>query len=265
MTDYHHTLLGDYHQMTVPYIPLNVIGHDRELKVFKPRKNSIIDDVDYEIRTKRDETVEAIEIIDEPGIEYLPLKVSKVFPNVLSYYVANCPIKKVTSDSLEIKKLEVLKLINVGLTHLPYMHYQTAQKILYLDLSENSIESIGHLNINSLSNLKELSLAKNHLNQLDESDFENFEHLEVLNLAGNRLTNLLGDYFVNNNRLQSIDLSNNKLMTIKSDIFDNAEKLRTIKLAGNECIDRNYDGCDDAQEVCEAIKSDLMVKCGEKV
>ena len=119
-------------------------------------------------------------------------------------------------------------LTEVHLTKYNVPHFDLkvkANNLTYLDLSSNSMETIGRHVLTNVNRITKLDLANNTLSKCNSFNetfsvlFKSNTNLEALNFANNGLTHLPKGCFTGNKRLKYLDLSNNAFAKITFDIL----------------------------------------------
>ena len=116
-----------------------------------------------------------------------------------------------------------------------------SSNLAYLDLSANSIETIGRDVFSNLKRITKLDLSNNSLSKCNSFDetfnvlFQNNQELETVNLANNGLTYLPKESFTRNLNLKSIYLSNNAFERITFEIA-HMRHLTLLDLMNNKIV-----------------------------
>jgi Leucine-rich repeat (LRR) protein len=158
--------------------------------------------------------------IENQNLKFLPLNLSKVFPNLTKFVVANSGLLQITGKSLEgLENLKEIKIVgNKNLTHLTSDTFAGLDKLENVDLSDNEI------------------------NSMDKNVFVTLQNLKIVNMSHNALTELEEGMFANKNKIEEIYFNDNKLKKIARK-FMKPLKRKLIKAADfneNECIDMKY-------------------------
>ncbi|KAG8305466.1 hypothetical protein J6590_069358 [Homalodisca vitripennis] len=107
-------------------------------------------------------------------------------------------------------------------------------RLLYLDLSNNSISSlIGGMFV-SLWRLTVLDLHSNQLTRLANSSFNGLASLNGLHLQGNKIETIEPYAFYGLTSLKTLDLSNQRIHDIQADAFVGLRSLAGLDLSGNQ-------------------------------
>jgi Leucine-rich repeat (LRR) protein len=150
--------------------------------------------------------VKTFEISGSLKVDFIPLDILSEFPNLngISIVFYNLPALKSGFFKSELEKIE------------------------YLDLKGNQIETI------------------------EPNAFQHLIKLKWVLLSTNKLQALSHKLFENNPGLIYMDLRNNQINSIHPNFFDGLQKLKLVKLSGNLCIQSDI-GC----ETCLITEDDL--------
>ncbi|KAM3844536.1 uncharacterized protein M6D78_002492 [Vipera latastei] len=107
-------------------------------------------------------------------------------------------------------------------------------KVVFLDLSQNSIPSLGKNDFKNFSRLQSLNISQNNISKIEDGAFIHTSHLEFLNLSANQLQLLSSFMFDGLMNLTTLLLSNNKIYRINPSAFANLENLKVIDLSSNK-------------------------------
>lgn len=103
--------------------------------------------------------VQLIDIVESKDLTFIPVGISKYFPNILTHFVYNCPIKVMFGDELEeFKKLKMVGLRSTQIETVPGNYLATNPNVEELFIYQNpKLKVIG---ANLLKPLKNLKYAK---------------------------------------------------------------------------------------------------------
>lgn len=99
--------------------------------------STVIDASDFTISTPRDETIKGLSFIWNEKISFLPLKIAEKFPNLIGINGMNCSIKTIRKEN-----------------------FQNLNKLKWIWLSINQIETIFSDTFEGLLTLEEITLGK---------------------------------------------------------------------------------------------------------
>jgi Leucine-rich repeat (LRR) protein len=142
-------------------------------------------------------------------VDFIPLDILTEFPNLNGLVIGHSKLPTVKTG---LFKTEL-------------------QKIEYLDLGWNNIETI------------------------EANAFQNLVKLQWIRLYGNKIRTLSNRVFRNNPDLIYIDLDGNKITSIVSNFFDSLQKLKIVEFKNNVCVQTTV-GC----ETCLVTQPDLKSK-----
>lgn len=145
---------------------------------------------------------------------------------------ARCTNVKVVPYILD-PKTKRLELANNQIKNIydALTHYYNLE---FLDLSYNSIDSLGKSTFMMQKKLRTMKLNWNIITSLDNDSFVGLQSLEVLELKGNMLDELMAYSFTHLPSLQTLDLSHNTIKDIHSAAFFGLNDLKAIFLGHNK-------------------------------
>ncbi|XP_066993742.2 protein artichoke [Anabrus simplex] len=175
--------------------------------------------------------------------------------HLVNFQVASMPsLKYLSLASNNLPSLNNNTIISENITHL-----------IYLNLSNNSIDTVDESAISSLYLLKYLDLSRNNISDLPVNFLTNNTLLHTINLSYNQISRLdtvrdhvsLRGLNISNNviatisskafsknkysRLTHLDISSNNISTVKNKAFNGLIKLRYLDISNNR-ITRLYSG-----------------------
>ena len=165
--------------------------------------------------------------------------VSTLFANKL---ISRDHVISIINCSVTIPNNNALTEAHTTKYNIPYFDLKLkadSNIMTYLDLSSNSMETIGRQVFANLNMLMKLDLSNNSLSKCNSFDdtfkvlFQSNTKLETLNLANNGLTKLPNRCFTGNRKLKYIDLSNNAFEKITFD-FTHLSHLATFEIKDNK-------------------------------
>lgn len=128
--------------------------------------------------------------------------------------------------------VRILSAIGNDWYYLQNNAFSNFKNVLYMDLSENHIVSLGAA-FRGLEQMDSLNLSRNHIETIKPGVLqfsENKSRLYMLDLSYNLLTHLSEDSFVNVNNLRSLYLQGNKLNTLGDHFFAKFKHLNYLNL-----------------------------------
>ncbi|XP_037039519.1 chondroadherin-like [Bradysia coprophila] len=189
---------------------------------FMPNNDSVIFADNFRIASDRNESVKSIDFSphdssQNTAINFLPVDVSTVFPNLVIYDAIRCSIRQITKENFkQLTKLQSLVLI------------------------QNNIVRIDENSFDDLVNLKEINLYKNNIEVLPDNIFRNLRQLVSIELGKNPIKAINDQHFRYNRKLEWVSLTECKLIFISPAMVDGITTLNYVSLVGNVCIDKNY-------------------------
>ncbi|KAG5673694.1 hypothetical protein PVAND_003717 [Polypedilum vanderplanki] len=172
-----------------------------------------------------------------------------IFFHLITNANAFCP-SKCTCDNVKAKcigaALEVLpQMLNPNVKHINLtdnkitsVHFSLSFYTLLetLDISNNSLQTLGVKNFVSQENLKKLFLQQNSIRKLSKETFKGMKELQFLDLSNNQIMEIDPHSFNELMRLSYLDLSNNILISIEQNVFQNLIGLETLLLTNNQLL-----------------------------
>jgi Leucine-rich repeat (LRR) protein len=107
----------------------------------------------------------------------------------------------------------------------------------YINLANQSIDSIDVLTFNGFNNLKVLRLDNNKLSKLENKLFAGLSQLKEVSLESNNLIQINNDVFVGLNNLELVCLSQNPI----SNIFP--ENIKNLCYSNSKCVLKINEKC----------------------
>ena len=147
--------------------------------------------------------------------------VSTVFASSL---ISSDHVISIINCSLTVPNNNSLTEVHLTEYNVPHFDLKLKANFIYLDLSLNSMETIGRYVFTNLNKIIKLDLSNNRLskcilfNETFNVLFQSNKELETLNLANNGLTYLPKESFTGNKRLEYLNLSNNAFEKITFNI-----------------------------------------------
>ncbi|XP_037050271.1 toll-like receptor Tollo [Bradysia coprophila] len=194
-----------------------------DLLIFHPNKNSVVNGMNFQISSGRNLSVEAVVFNENyskermKAINFLPVKVDDIFPNLIFYGVYRCAVQIVTRQN-----------------------FKNLQKLLALDLVVNNIKTLDEDSFDDLTNLKSVNLFRNKIEILPDKIFQNLHELRSVALGGNPIVALNDEHFKNNKKLEYFSIRQSRIKFLSPTMFDEIRTLRRVDLSGNVCIDKEY-------------------------
>ena len=138
-------------------------------------------------------------------------------------------------DSVPILLNPALRTLRLGHNRISSLRQSVSfyTELRWLDLSHNSLHSLGVMHFQPLQSLEWLNISSNLISTLETQSFGGLYNLAVLDLSGNRLTRLTSGLFSEMGSLTTLVLSGNKIQSIDADAFDMLRHLHTLRLDNN--------------------------------
>lgn len=139
----------------------------------------------------------------------------------------------------------IQKSINCRGRNLEEIPKNLPQFIIRIDLSDNSIETLGVNDFRDCPDLNEIILDNNRLTVIDKQPFSTLKKLRRLSLASNGLVELQRDLIWRANKLTSLVLDNNPIHIPTDLSLFNSTKLEDLSMVGcnvTELYDETFSG-----------------------
>lgn len=154
----------------------------------------------------------------------------------LTNYLENDQLNR---EYLEEKHTNIEKILILDLSEQSWKTiiadtFKSFTQLTVLDLHNNLIESLEPTVFEGLSNLKQLYLYGNSLNRIKSDTFNSLSKLELLTLDDNKIGVLEARLFEGLASLKQLGLSGNRLAQIKSGAFKSLSKLEILRLSDNQ-------------------------------
>lgn len=175
-------------------------------------------------------------------IHYLPINITKFFPNIRTLQVKNSQLKSLAVNVEFYGRLLLRKML-LGyneLQSIPVTYFWHFCKLETLSLYHNKLNSIPLTAFKDLINIKALSLNGNQLRHLHSNLFDNCTNLQFIDLQNNLLDSIDGQLFAKNIKLRRIDLRNNQIHAIGDDFMATLVDIKYAMFQGNVCIDCSF-------------------------
>jgi Leucine-rich repeat (LRR) protein len=231
-----------------------------KLYTFNANDSVKVSTKDAEVKSQLKGYVKGFGIEDNTNVEYLPIKLYKTFPNLVGYYISNCPVTEI--DYSHFKKLVKLRSIIINYTSLKTIAQDTfkdLKNLWILNLAGGLLTSIDDQVFRNLVALKDLNIMENDIETISINAFDNLTELQNLTLSDNSLSSFSDDHFKNNTLIDFIQLGNNTLTSLSPTMFDKMENLYYIGFSNNTCIDGDYN-FEEFADMKEKIKNNCQVK-----
>lgn len=230
----------------------------KDLLTFWVYINHGINKPKFTISSDKNADVQGMTMSENKLIEYLPVGVYDVYPNIINYDASNCSIKELSNDVFsKLSQLDALNLDNNEIRVIYRGVFDDLISLTALYLRSNRIVYIDAETFKNSKSLEILMLDKNRQQKIDFLDHFPRTTLREFSLSGNLLTFLRENLFKSNTNLESIWLDNNKISSIPSKLFDNLPKLKAVDLANNVCISWN-------EGDISRLKQEIKMRCSPK-
>jgi Leucine-rich repeat (LRR) protein len=206
-----------------------------DLWTFFLDEKGIINSTSFSLQMDLSECVKAFYSSDIKILEYLPINLSKIFPNLIYYEAQNCSIKFLIKRHLKsLFKLQVLNLSGNKLSEIPSKAFEDLQNLRKLNLSRNLLHKIDALW--SAVRLTTLDMSHNRFTDIRTKTFENLHELRNLSLSDNRISFLSDEHFRNTKNLEFIWMANNDVKHFSYSMFNFMPNVKFIDFSFNSIL-----------------------------
>lgn len=152
----------------------------------------------------------------ENHITYLPNGVGKVFENLKTFSAVNCGLKFIKREN-----------------------FKDMEKILFLNLGSNQIETVPEDALHDLPVVELIVFCGNNLKTLSEDLLENAKRLLHFRADLSHAETLPEKFFDSNQDLERVSIRHGKLKSIKVD-FTKFQNITEIHFEGNPCTNKTF-------------------------
>ena len=124
--------------------------------------------------------------------------------------------------------------LSYNLIQFIYEQFPEFEKLIFLDISFNRIESLGSSIFKNLKQLNQLNLYGNRLKYLQNDCFFGLSRLDVIDLGENQIETIDEEAFSPLVKLGWMNLLKNKLLSLKEFQFRNLKQLQTLIIGSNK-------------------------------
>ena len=191
----------------------------------------------FSIANDVDQSVQAFLISDSKEVKFLPESIDDIFPGLIVYEVKKCSIATVNGKHFKgLNKLEYLDLSNNEIDSIDRDSFKDLNNLEFLKLSSNQIETIDSNLFKSLDTLWQLRINGNQIKFLDEKIFDILRNIREISLDNNKIVTIPSNLLQHNFKLEEIRLGGNKIETISPTMFDHLYNLNYVGLKRNVCV-----------------------------
>uniref|UniRef100_A0A8C6S9T1 TIR domain-containing protein n=1 Tax=Neogobius melanostomus TaxID=47308 RepID=A0A8C6S9T1_9GOBI len=168
--------------------------------------------------------------LGQNNLFYISSSLFEICTNVTEIVLSKCGIKRIADESFRpVLRLRTLRLDRNKLQTVPSA-ISNLRSLNKLDLSNNSIESLGCNDFANLTLLQYLSLPWNKITTLSACVFQHLPKLRVLQLQGNSLSNISNAFTTHLPNLNLLRLNQNSLTTLENGTFRGLPSLQHLFL-----------------------------------
>lgn len=181
--------------------------------------------------------IQGLNIDNNNNVKFLPEKLGETYPELTAMRVSHCAVKK-----LEKK------------------HFEGLNKLMFMSMFGNKIETISSDAFKDLSSLQFLHLSNNeNMKKVDPMAFKDLPSLKYIWIDQLNLVEVPENLFKYNPHMTRICLKNNKLRYVSPKTFEGLKELRTVILTNNSCAYKTY-----WAESFNVMRQDLIANCNKK-
>lgn len=147
---------------------------------------------------------------------------------------------------------------NLGLKLLKRRNFKDMEKLFYLDVKFNDVETVAEDSLWDLPELQYFIVNNNKLKHFHKKTFVKSPKLKEVKANTNELKFLHRDLFVKNPLLHKLDFGNNKLTTIEPD-FTKFIHLLSVDFHQNICIDKSSTDTSSLQKLQELLNANCVL------
>lgn len=161
-------------------------------------KNASINDTDFMVLSKLNNTVKMFHMFMNLNVEFLPINLHFKFPSINKYWANNCGITRVYAES--------------------FLYLNELQEI---HMNNNHIVSIAENAFDNLNSLEVVSFKNNLILRLHGNLFARVDKLTTVIFSFNNIRSLPGSIFLNVSLLDNVIFSKNQIEKLENDLFRN--------------------------------------------
>lgn len=223
--------------------------------------DQVIDAKEFKITNQSDGgDVKGLIMSNNKFMQYLPENIAATFPNLREFTAQNSSLVLLSKKHFEgLRHLKTINLANNQIKFIESDTFDDLKNLEELDLSGNSLENIDEEVFTKLKSLKMLRISENKLHFVHPKLFRNLRNLQNISISSNQISTIDANVFKTNQKLRNVWLQNNKIKSLSPNILDKTKTLEYVDFRENKCIDAVY-----ATAVFEAMKKDILAKCGDK-
>lgn len=160
------------------------------------------------------------------------------FPNLFELDIQSSNLQSI--DIPSSVQLIWLIIYQNNIQHVTSGSIRGQERISYLELMSNGIETIDEDAFSELGSLNSLVLINNQLTEIQGTTLHNLTRLSYLDFERNNLTRISENTFSQNTLLYSLYLEFNQIAAIHPRFAAELTNLRFINLTGNQCVNRSF-------------------------
>lgn len=241
----------------IQHIPDRLFENTRKLKSVEIRDNritaigSFFDGLRYlETLDMSHNMIKDVEMLLKSKIPYLHImnlegshlgvitELEPSYEEIEVLLLGDCGITEVKPGAFKaLEKMMRLNLSNNSLSRLDGSVFSIDSKLEFLALSDNSLTSVTGT-FNRTRRMKELKLSSNQIHDITDA-FKGLTLLRKISMRSNLVTHIPDDAFIDNSELAEINLSENKIRWVGRNALKGLVTLNKLLLQGNQLVSLN--------------------------
>ncbi|XP_054287208.1 G-protein coupled receptor GRL101-like [Macrosteles quadrilineatus] len=156
-------------------------------------------------------------------------------PEITWFYLGSNKLNETLNNSsfLQLARLLYLDLSNNSVTQLPPSMFVSLWRLTVLDLHDNQLTWLANGTFNGLASLNGLHLQGNKIEAIESYAFYGLTSLKTLDLSNQRVCDIQPDAFVGLRSLTGLDLSSNQISHLNQGVFSGMPHLLFLDISKN--------------------------------
>lgn len=199
-------------------------------------RDAVISDEDTRISSDENPYVKYLLHDRSPGIEYLPIDIVEVFPNIKDIHAIDCSLKALYKKNFRgLVKIDGLLFDKNQISYIEEDAFDDLVNLRLIFLANNRLKtwSLPENVFSKVTNLTSVLMNNNNFDSLDRNLFKNNLKLKHLILSENNLKSIPSDIFLFNVNLKLLSLDNNQLEELPFTLLSNTISLDHANFSSN--------------------------------
>lgn len=185
-------------------------------------------------------------IIKGQNTSYIANDVGKFFPQLTRYEVRSSNLIAIKRENFkDLNKIEYLVLEKNSLETLPSDVFADLTNLKHVRLSGNKLTGIHFETFANNDKVEIITLDNNNLVSIHEKLLTKLNELKEIYLQNNKIEELREETFSSNSNLRKIEFSNNRLKWIGEKSLSQLSNLKSYSFSNNDCIIGSYKSVDE--------------------